>query len=140
MLRCALHDVLFIQYPMKTPHILIVDDEPNIVMSLEFLMRKNGCQVGIARNGTEALAAIAHTPFDLVLLDVMMPDVDGYQVCQTLRQNPAQAQAKVIFLSAKSKEADIRQGYEAGADLYIPKPFSTRQLMEKVRELLGVVA
>ena len=122
---------------MKTPHILIVDDEPNIVMSLEFLMRKNGYQVGIARNGTEALAAIAGTPYDLVLLDVMMPDVDGYQVCQQLRQHPGQARTKVIFLSAKSRAADVRKGYDAGADLYIAKPFSTRQLMEQVRALLG---
>ena len=125
---------------MKTPHILIVDDEPNIVMSLEFLMRKNGFQVGIARNGTEALAAIDQTPFDLILLDIMMPDVDGLQVCRQLRQRPDRAATKVIFLSAKSREADMQKGYEAGADLYIPKPFSTRQLMEKVRELLGVVA
>ncbi len=122
---------------MKTPHILIVDDEPNIVMSLEFLMRKNGYRVGIARNGTEALAAIALTPYDLVLLDVMMPDVDGYQVCQQLRQRPDRAQTKVIFLSAKSRDADVRKGYEAGADLYLAKPFSTRQLMEQVRGLLA---
>ena len=122
---------------MKTPNILIVDDEPNIVMSLEFLMRKNGYQVGIARNGTEALAAIAETPYDLVLLDVMMPDVDGYQVCRQLRQHPDRADTKVFFLSAKSREADVQKGYEVGADLYIPKPFSTRQLMEKVRELLS---
>ena len=122
---------------MKTPNILIVDDEPNIVMSLEFLMRKNGYQVGIARNGTEALVAIAETPYDLVLLDVMMPDVDGYQVCRQLRQHPDRADTKVIFLSAKSREADVQKGYEVGADLYIPKPFSTRQLMEKVRELLS---
>ena len=125
---------------MKTPLILIVDDEPNIVMSLEFLMRKNGYQVSIARNGTEALAAIAQTAFDLVLLDVMMPDVDGYQVCRKLRERPDQASTKVIFLSAKSREADVQKGYEVGADLYISKPFSTRQLMEKVRELLGVAA
>ncbi len=124
---------------MKTPHILIVDDEPNIVMSLEFLMRKNGYQVGIARNGTEALAAIAQTPYDLVLLDIMMPDVDGLQVCRLLRQRPDRAHTKVIFLSAKTREADIQQGYAAGADLYTPKPFSTRQLMEKVRGLLGEV-
>ena len=122
---------------MKTPNILIVDDEPNIVMSLEFLMRKNGYQVGIARNGTEALAAIAATPYDFVLLDVMMPDVDGYQVCRQLRQHPDRADTKVIFLSAKSREVDVQKGYEVGADLYIPKPFSTRQLMEKVRELLS---
>jgi len=122
---------------MNTPAILLVDDEPNIVMSLEFLMRKNGYQVGIARNGTEALAAIDQTPYDLVLLDVMMPDVDGYQVCRQLRQRPDRAATKVIFLSAKSQPADVQKGYEAGADLYIPKPFSTRQLMQKVRELLG---
>lgn len=122
---------------MSAPAILLVDDEPNIVMSLEFLMRKNGYQVGIARNGTEALAALADTPYSLVLLDVMMPDVDGYQVCRQLRQNPARAATKVIFLSAKSQPADVQKGYDAGADLYIPKPFSTRQLMQKVRELLG---
>jgi DNA-binding response OmpR family regulator len=119
--------------------ILIVDDEPNIVMSLEFLMRKNGYQVGIARNGSEALAAIDQTPYNLVLLDVMMPDVDGYQVCRHIRQNPARATTKVIFLSAKSQPTDVAQGYAAGANLYIPKPFSTRQLMEKVRELLSNV-
>ncbi|MBJ6145412.1 response regulator transcription factor [Hymenobacter sp. BT559] len=119
------------------PAILIVDDEPNIVMSLEFLMRKNGYQVGIARNGSEALAAVAQTPYDLVLLDVMMPDVDGYQVCRTIRENASRAATKVIFLSAKSQPTDVQQGYAAGADLYIPKPFSTRQLMEKVRELLA---
>ena len=122
---------------MKTPHVLIVDDEPNIVMSLEFLMRKNGYQVGIARNGTEALAAIDQTAFDLILLDIMMPDVDGLQVCRQLRQRPDRAGTKVIFLSAKSRAADVQKGYEVGADLYIPKPFSTRQLMAKVRELLA---
>ena len=121
---------------MKTPHILLVDDEPNIVMSLEFLMRKNGYQVGIARNGTEALAAITQTPYDLVLLDVMMPDVDGYQVCRQIRERPSRAQTKVIFLSAKSQPTDVAQGYAAGADLYIPKPFSARQLMDKIRGLL----
>ena len=122
---------------MKIPHVLIVDDEPNIVMSLEFLMRKNGYQVGIARNGTEALAAIDQTAFDLILLDIMMPDVDGLQVCRQLRQRSDRAGTKVIFLSAKSRAADVQKGYEVGADLYIPKPFSTRQLMAKVRELLA---
>lgn len=107
-------------------------------MSLEFLMRKNGYQVGIARNGAEALAAIAQTPYDLVLLDVMMPDMDGYQVCRAIRENAGCAATKVIFLSAKSQLTDVEQGYAAGADLYVPKPFSTRQLMEKVRELLAV--
>ncbi|GAA4006870.1 response regulator [Hymenobacter fastidiosus] len=122
---------------MKQPHILIVDDEPNIVMSLEFLMRKSGYRVSIARNGTEALDAVDRTPFDVILLDIMMPDVDGYQVCQHVKQSPAHQATKVIFLSAKSKEADIDRGYEVGADLYIPKPFSTRLLMEKVKALLA---
>ena len=122
---------------MNAPQVLIVDDEPNIVMSLEFLMRKNGYRVSIARNGTEALEAIDQTPFAVVLLDVMMPDVDGYQVCRHGRQRPDRQETKVIFLSAKSKEADIQKGYDVGADLYIPKPFSTRQLMEQVRTLVG---
>ncbi len=121
---------------MKTPFILLVDDEPNIVLSLEFLMRKQGYRVGIARNGTEALAAIAADAPDLLLLDIMMPDVDGYEVCRQLRARADRAATKVIFLSAKSQPADINKGYAVGADLYIPKPFSTRQLMEKVRELL----
>jgi DNA-binding response OmpR family regulator len=113
-----------------------VDDEPNIVMSLEFLMRKNGYAVSIARNGTEALEAVDRAPVDIVLLDIMMPDVDGYQVCRHIKARPDRATTKIVFLSAKTKDADIQKGYEAGADLYIPKPFSTRQLMVKVRELL----
>ena len=118
------------------PHILLVDDEPNIVMSLDFLMRKAGYQVSIARNGTEALEAVNQTPFAVVILDIMMPDVDGYQVCRQLRQRPDRAGTRVIFLSAKSKDEDVAQGYAAGADLYLTKPFSTRQLMEKVKLLL----
>jgi len=121
---------------MNSPQVLIVDDEPNIVMSLEFLMRKNGYHVSIARNGTEALEAIDHTSFAVILLDVMMPDVDGYQVCHHVRQRPDRQATKVIFLSAKSKEVDIQKGYDVGADLYIPKPFSTRKVMEQVRALV----
>lgn len=125
---------------MKQPCILIVDDEPNIVMSLEFLMRKNGYYVSIARNGTEALDAINQTAFDVILLDIMMPDVDGYQVCRHVRAHPDRLGTKVIFLSAKSKEADVQKGYDVGADLYIPKPFSTRQLVSKVQELVAAPA
>ncbi|GAB2479502.1 hypothetical protein GCM10011375_17190 [Hymenobacter qilianensis] len=109
-------------------------------MSLEFLMRKNGYHVSIARNGTEALEAINQTAFDIILLDIMMPDVDGYQVCRHVRAHPDRQGTKVIFLSAKSKEADVQKGYEAGADLYIPKPFSTRQLVSKVQEMVATAA
>ena len=121
---------------MNPPHILIVDDEPSIVMSLEFLMRKNRYDVSIARNGSEALEAIAQTAFDVVLLDIMMPDVDGYEVCRQLRLRPDRAATKVVFLSAKSSEADIAKGYAVGADLYVPKPFGTKQLMEQIRNLM----
>ena len=115
--------------------ILIVDDEPNIVMSLEFLLRKNGYEVFIARNGTEAMETIRREKPHIILLDVMMPDVDGYDVCRYVKSNPETSPAKVIFLSAKGRETDIQKGYEAGASLYLTKPFSTRVLMEKVKAL-----
>ncbi|MDX5420661.1 MAG: response regulator [Hymenobacteraceae bacterium] len=115
--------------------VLVVDDEPSILMPLEFLMRKSGYQVFIARNGTEAIESVNRELPQVVVLDIMMPDVDGYEVCRQIRSNEGMHGAKVIFLSAKSKEADIKKGYEVGADLYIPKPFSTRFLIEKIKEL-----
>lgn len=116
--------------------VLIVDDEPNIVMSLEYLMRKNDFEVFIARNGAEALELLSGKVPDLILLDIMMPDVDGYEICMIVKQNPRLTDTKVIFLSAKSKITDIEKGYELGADLYITKPFSTRALLKSVNELL----
>ncbi|RAU83646.1 response regulator transcription factor [Pontibacter arcticus] len=115
--------------------VLVVDDEPSILMPLEFLMRKSGYQVYIARNGTEAIESVDRELPQIIVLDIMMPDVDGYEVCRYIRSQAKMEGAKVIFLSAKTKEADIKKGYEAGADLYIPKPFSTRFLMEKIKEL-----
>jgi len=117
--------------------ILIVDDEPNIVMSLEFLMRKNKFDVFIARNGTEAMDILGREIPDLILLDIMMPDVDGYEICQYVRQNERFDHAKVVFLSAKSKQSDIEKGYALGADLYVTKPFSTRELLQNVKQLLA---
>ncbi len=119
--------------------ILIVDDDPNILLSLEFLLSKNKYQVFIARNGMEALSAIEQEVPDIVLLDVMMPDLDGYEVCEFIRRNTLYAHAKVIFISARSKESDIAKGYEMGADLYVVKPFSTRTLLEKITELAAAV-
>jgi CheY-like chemotaxis protein len=116
--------------------VLVVDDEPNILMSLEFLMRKSGYEVFIARDGTEALQLVHEQRPHVVVLDIMMPEVDGYEVCQAIRANPALAHMRVIFLSAKSKEADIERGYAAGADLYLTKPFSTKELMQHIHKLM----
>lgn len=115
--------------------ILIVDDEVNILMSLEYLLRKKGYEVFIARNGAEALRIAREETPDLVLLDIMMPDVDGYEVCTRLKAN--EAAPRVIFLTAKSKKSDIEKGYEVGADLYLLKPFSTRELTKEIEQLLN---
>ncbi len=116
--------------------VLVVDDDPYILMSLEFLMKKSGYQVMIARNGSEALNAINQYIPDLVLLDIMMPDVDGYAICDYIKRTPEYMHCKVIFISAKTKESDIKKGYAVGAELYINKPFSTRLLMQQVHDLL----
>ena len=112
--------------------VLIVDDEPNILMSLEFLLKKSGYQVFIARDGREALGIIDEEVPDIILLDVMMPEVDGYEVCQKVKNNAQTSHIKIIFLSAKTKKENIDKGYEMGADLYITKPFSTRYLISQV--------
>ena len=117
--------------------VLIVDDEPNILMSLEFLMKKENYQVFIARNGAEALAIIADEKPDAVILDIMMPEVDGYEVCEKVKTSEETKDMKVVFLSAKSKEADIQKGYDMGADLYLTKPFSTRKLVKEVKSLVA---
>jgi DNA-binding response OmpR family regulator len=117
--------------------ILIVDDEPNILMSLDFLMRKEGYDVLVARNGTEALESLENHLPDVVLLDIMMPDVDGYEICKHIRSKKELENCKVIFLSAKSKEADIQKGYEVGANFYMTKPFSNKNLMMKIKELMA---
>lgn len=116
--------------------ILIVDDEPSIVMSLEYLLRRKKFDVYIARNGTEALSTLNDTIPDLVLLDIMMPDVDGYEICEYIKSSPTLNKIKVIFLTAKSKKSDIEKGLSLGADLYIMKPFSTKDLLVKINELL----
>lgn len=120
----------------SVPKILIVDDDPNILISLEFLMRKSGFDVLIARNGSEALELLhKHLP-EVTLLDIMMPDVDGYEICKQVKKAKKFKDCSIVFVSAKTKEADIQMGYDAGADLYITKPFSTKQIVNKVKELL----
>ena len=120
--------------------VLIVDDEPNIVISLEFLMRREGFEVTVARDGEEALSAISQERPDLVLLDVMMPKLNGFEVCEQVRANRSLADMRVIMLTAKGREAEISKGLSLGADGYITKPFSTRDLVEQVRNLLGLGA
>ena len=115
--------------------ILIVDDEPNILISLEFLLSKNGFKVYVARDGAEALEIVKKETPEIVILDVMMPNVDGYEVCQYIKNGSLLNHIKVVFLSAKTKDEDIEKGYAMGADLYLTKPFSTRNLMKEIKAL-----
>ena len=117
--------------------ILVVDDEPNIVLSLEFLMKQAGFQVRTASDGEAGLAAIAAEQPDLVLLDVMMPRKNGYEVCQAIRANPEWKAIRIIMLTAKGREVEREKGLALGADDYITKPFSTQEVVERVRELLA---
>ena len=117
--------------------VLIADDEPNIVVSLEFLMKREGHQVSVARDGAAALEAIRRDRPDLVLLDVMMPRLSGFEVCQSVRADETLAGVKILMLSAKGRDTDIAKGQALGADAYMTKPFSTKELAEKVRELLA---
>lgn len=116
--------------------ILIVDDEPNIVISLEFLMMREGHEVRVARDGEAGLAAVkTHRP-DLVVLDVMMPKLDGFAVLEAIRADGSLAGTRILMLTAKGREAEQKKGIALGADAYMPKPFSTRDLVAKVKELL----
>ncbi len=115
--------------------ILIVDDEPNILISLEFLLTKGGFNVFVARDGAEAIDIINEEHPQIVVLDIMMPNVDGYEVCQYIKNDDDLKETKVVFLSAKTKDEDIEKGYALGADLYLKKPFSTRALLKKVQEM-----
>ncbi len=117
--------------------ILVVEDEPNIVESLSFLMKKAGFIVRVARDGNAAIRTIESEAPDLVLLDIMMPRRDGYEVCRAIRANPDWDHVRIIMLSAKGRDLDRRKGLELGADDYITKPFSTREIVERVQEILG---
>lgn len=117
--------------------ILVADDEPNIVISLEYLMKREGYTVVVARDGQEALDMMAREKPDLVLLDVMMPRKSGFEVCQAVRASDELRGTKILMLTAKGRDTDIAKGLALGADAYMTKPFSTRELVQKVAELLG---
>jgi DNA-binding response OmpR family regulator len=121
-----------------THKILIADDEPNIVISLEYLMKRQGFDVSVARDGQEALDISEVNVPDLILLDVMMPRKTGFEVCQAMRANPLFADVRILMLTAKGRDTDIVKGLALGANAYMTKPFSTRELVDKVRELLDV--
>ena len=116
--------------------ILIADDEPNIVTSLEFLMRKCDYEVRVARDGEEALRLAEDFQPDVLLLDVMMPLCDGFEVCRRIRGNPATRGVRIVMLTAHGRDAQIDRGLALGADAYITKPFSNKELVAKVRGLL----
>lgn len=116
--------------------ILIVDDEPNIIMSLEYTFRKNNFEVFIARDGQEALDILETNFPDVIILDIMMPMVDGFATLEQIRKDDNLQHTKVMFLSAKNKESDIEKGLALGADAYMTKPFSIKKVVEKVEELL----
>jgi DNA-binding response OmpR family regulator len=117
--------------------ILVADDEPNIVAALQFLLQRNGFEVLVARNGEEALQLVESAAPDLVLLDVMMPVRSGYEVCRRIRERPEWSRIKIVMLSAKGRDAEVNKGLALGADLYITKPFSTRDLVDRVKGLLA---
>lgn len=117
--------------------ILIVDDEPNIVMSLEYTFKKNNFEVFIARDGQEALDILKVQQPDIIILDVMMPMVDGYATLEQIKKDERLQHCKVVFLSAKNKESDIEKGLSLGADAYMLKPFSVKKLVEQVNDLLS---
>ena len=116
--------------------VLIADDEQNIVISLEFLMKREGYQVEVANDGEEAVRRIRASRPDLVLLDVMMPKKSGFEVCQEIRSDPEMAGVRILMLTAKGRDTEVAKGLALGADAYMTKPFSTRELVDKVRSML----
>ena len=119
-----------------TKTILIADDEANIVISLEFLMKREGFEVLIANDGEEAVRRIRADRPDLVLLDVMMPKKSGFEVCQEVKADPALQGVRILMLTAKGRDTEVAKGLALGADAYMTKPFSTRELVDRVRALL----
>ncbi|MBO6531844.1 MAG: response regulator transcription factor [Allomuricauda sp.] len=122
---------------MKQKKILIVDDEPNILMSLEYAFKKKDFEVFIARDGTEAIEISNREKPNLILLDIMMPEMDGYETLKQVKDNEDLAHTKIVFLSAKSKEKDVEKGLKMGADRYLTKPFSMKKVISEIEELLA---
>ena len=120
-----------------TQRIVIADDEPNILISLEFLLKREGFEVTLARDGQEALDAVRAVRPELALLDVMMPRLSGLDVCQQLRAEESLAGLRIVMLTAKGRDTDVAKGLALGADAYLTKPFATKELVQRLREVLG---
>jgi DNA-binding response OmpR family regulator len=116
--------------------VLIVDDEPSIIVALQFLMEENGYITLVAFSGEEAMEAVGKHHPDLILLDVMLPVVDGFEVCQRVRENPDWKDTRIVLLTALGSDANVTKGLDLGADAYVIKPFSNADLVAKVKELL----
>lgn len=116
--------------------ILIADDEHKLIMTLEYAFRRAGYEVFIARDGSEVLELLKTQTPDVILLDIMMPKVDGFATLKEIKNQEHLKDIKVIFLSAKNNPADIEKGLQSGADDYITKPYSIKKLTERVEELL----
>ena len=115
--------------------IIIADDEHKILMSLEYSFKKNGYDVYIARDGTEVLDFLKTMTPDVILLDIMMPNLDGYSTLEVIKKDDRLKDTKVIFLSAKNNPKDIEKGLEMGADAYVTKPYSIKKLMQQIEEM-----
>lgn len=122
---------------MKKKKILIVDDEPNILMALEFAFKKKNFEVFIARDGTEAIEIAKKENPSIILLDIMMPQMDGYATLQKIREDPNLKETKIVFLTAKNKSTDIKKGMDLGADKYMTKPFSVKKIIADIEEILA---
>ena len=122
---------------MQRKKILIVDDELSILVPLQFLMEKEGYVAKLAQSGKEAIEKISEIQPDLILLDIMLPDLDGYEIYDMIRQRSEWASIRIIFLTAKNREADMAKGLAMGADAYITKPFSNTKLVKLIRDLIG---
>ena len=116
--------------------ILVAEDEPNILISLEFLLKTAGHDVSLARDGEEALRKLHETRPDLIVLDIMLPLVNGFEICRRIREDPALRETKVLMLTARGRQTEGARGLEAGANAYMTKPFATKELLSAVAELL----
>ena len=122
---------------LKPKKVLVAEDEPNIVISLEFLLEGAGYEVTVARDGEEALRLVGALLPDLVVLDIMLPSVSGFEVCRRIRERRETKDTKVLMLTARGLESEIEKGMAAGANAYLTKPFATRELVQTVADLLA---